>query len=36
MLQLGVIVFVSISTSKPTHELDCEENKHEVGLLDKQ
>ena len=33
MLRLGVIVFVSISTSKP---LDCEENKHEVGLFDKQ
>ena len=30
MLQLGVIVFKLIS------ELDCEENKHEVGLFDKQ
>ena len=28
--------FVSISTSKPIQWLDCEENKHEVGLFDKQ
>ena len=36
VLRLGVNVFVSISTSKPYSELDCEEDKHYVGLLDKQ
>ena len=37
MLQLGVIVFLSVLALLSQHsELDCEENKHEVGLFDKQ
>ena len=36
MLRLGVIVFVSIALLSQHNELDCEENKHEVGLFDKQ
>ena len=36
MLRLGVIVFVRLALLSQHSELDCEENKHEVGLFDKQ
>ena len=35
MLRLGVIVFVSNTLLSQYSELNCEENKHEVGLFDK-
>ena len=36
MLQLGVIVLSVSALLSQYSELDCEENKHEVGLFDEQ
>ena len=36
VLQIGVIVLSVLALLSQYSELDCEENKHEVGLFDKQ
>ena len=36
VLWIGVIVLSVLALLSQYSELDCEENKHEVGLLDKQ
>ena len=36
MLRLGVIVLSVLALLSQYSELDCEENKHEVELYDKQ
>ena len=36
MLRLGVLFLSVLALLSQHSELDCEENKHEVGLFDKQ